>query len=219
MPSSSSSKIKSAIASRGRAQRDISKHYSDVTSSLLDSQLSEGMYGLERKESEEFYGTLSSSLEVLDTLSEGFKQKKELKSDISAFEESLPEGADLRIEKKPTLMDYLSKDKKVKLSDVMYGEDKYYLGERKLGSKYDVAARGKQIIAKDSIDELIGNMEGEKYTSNVNRTLSDFSPELNFDLQKYNSIKLPNVFQQSADDISGSEYKISDKLGQELGWD
>jgi len=215
----SASKIKSAIVSRGIAQRQYSKDYADVSSSLLESQLSQGMYGLEKKESEEFYGTLSSGLETLDTLSEGFKQKKELKSNISAFEESLPEGSDLRIEKKSNLMDWISGE--AKLSDVMYGEDKYYLGERKLGSKYDVAARGKQIIAKDSIDELIGNMEGEKYTSNVNRTLSDFNPQLNFDLKKYQTMLSQSPFQQFSlpkSKVEEKEYFISDEEGQKLGF-
>jgi len=60
-------------------------------------------------------------------------------------------------------------------------------------------------------------MEGEKYTSNVNRTLSDFNPQLKFDLKKYQN--LPSSLQQAADDNSGFSYKISDEEAQKLGYD
>tara|TARA_Y100001963_G_scaffold81252_1_gene112685 strand:+ start:2208 stop:2867 length:660 start_codon:yes stop_codon:yes gene_type:complete len=218
--SKSASKIKSAIASRGTAGRQMSKYYSNVTDSLMKSQFSSQMYELDRKESDAFYGTLASAVEVADTLAQGFEQKKELESDISAFEKSLPEGTDLRLEKKPTLMDYLSKDKKVKLSDVIYGQDEYYLGEKQLGSKYDIAARGKEIKSRELVDKLSDNMFGEKYSSpEFSKTLSDFSPELKFDFEKYSSIKLPDFLSKSADEMGGKEYFISDEQAQQMGWD
>ena len=101
MPKSSSQKIKSAISAKGSAQRQLTADYADVTSSLLDSELSSQEFAIDRKESDEFFSTLYSGLEVADTLSQGWEEKAQIKSDIAAFEGSLPEGtAPMRIEKK-----------------------------------------------------------------------------------------------------------------------
>ena len=179
----SSSKIKSAIRARGTAERELTRDYSDVTSSLLESELSSKEFELDKAESTEAFETLYSGLELADTLSVGFEEKRKLKGDIAAFEGSLPKGASpLRIEKKPTMMDFFSR--KAKLSDVVYGQDEYFLGERSYGSKYDVAARGKKIKALDSVEDLLGSMGGEPFSSDIPRTLGDFNPELKFDFSK-----------------------------------
>lgn len=185
MPKSSSQKIKSAISAKGSAQRQLTADYADVTSSLLDSELSSQEFAIDRKESDEFFSTLYSGLEVADTLSQGFEEKAQIKSDIAAFEGSLPEGtAPMRIEKKTSLMDVFQR--KGKISDYLYGQDEYFVGDRSYGSMYDVSARGKQIKALDSVDDLLGNMPGEAFSTNTPRTLGDFNPELRFDISKYN---------------------------------
>jgi hypothetical protein len=90
----------------------------------------------------------------------------------------------MRIEKKTSLMDVFQR--KGKISDYLYGQDEYFVGDRSYGSMYDVSARGKQIKALDSVDDLLGNMPGEAFSTNTPRTLGDFNPELRFDISKYN---------------------------------
>ena len=79
MASSSSQKIKSAISAKGSAERQLTSDYADVTSSLLDSELSSKEFDLDIKESDEFFNTLYSGLEVADTLSQGWEEKAKLK--------------------------------------------------------------------------------------------------------------------------------------------
>ena len=175
--------LKSAIRSKGTLDRQMGSQLFDATSSLMASDLSAKEFEFEQKEKNAFYNTLYSGLELADTLSVGFEEKRKLKGDIAAFEGSLPKGASpLRIEKKPTMMDFFSR--KAKLSDVVYGQDEYFLGERSYGSKYDVAARGKKIKALDSVEDLLGSMGGEPFSSDIPRTLGDFNPELKFDFSK-----------------------------------
>ena len=183
MASSSSKRIKSAISAKGRAQRQLTADYADVQSSLLDADLSSKEFAIDRKESDEFFSTLYSGLEVADTLSQGFEQKAQIKSDIAAFEDFLPEGVSpLRIEKKTSLMDVFKR--KGKISDYLYGQDEYFVGDKSYGSMYDVAARGKEIKSLDSVKDLLGNMPGETFSSDIPRTLEDFNPELKFDFSK-----------------------------------
>jgi len=184
MASSSSQKIKSAISAKGSAERQLTSDYADVTSSLLDSKLSSKEFDLDIKESDEFFNTLYSGLEVADTLSQGFEEKAKIKSDISSFEGSLPEGiSPMRIKKKTSLMDVFKR--KGKIGDYLYGQDEYFVGDKSYGSMYDVAARGKQIKSLDSVKDLLSGMPGEAFSSD-RPTLRDFNAELNFDMSKYN---------------------------------
>ena len=184
MASSSYKKIKSAISAKGSAERQLTSDYADVTSSLLDSELSSKEFDLDIKESDEFFNTLYSGLEVADTLSQGWEEKAKLKSDIATFETSLPEGiSPMRIEKKTSLMDVFQK--KGKIGDYLYGQDEYFVGDKSYGSMYDVAARGKQIKSLDSVKDLLSGMPGEAFSSD-RLTLGDFNAELNFDMSKYN---------------------------------
>ena len=184
MASSSSQKIKSAISAKGSAERQLTSDYADVTSSLFDSELSSKEFDLDKKESDDFFNTLYSGLEVADTLSQGWEEKAKLKSDIATFEGSLPEGiSPMRIEKKTSLMDVFKR--KGKIGDYLYGQDEYFVGDKSYGSMYDVAARGKQIKSLDSVKDLLSGMPGEAFSSD-RLTLGDFNAELNFDMSKYN---------------------------------
>tara|TARA_R110002124_G_scaffold282214_1_gene457214 strand:+ start:2225 stop:2887 length:663 start_codon:yes stop_codon:yes gene_type:complete len=198
MASSSYKKIKSAISAKGSAERQLTSDYADVTSSLLDSELSSKEFDLDIKESDEFFNTLYSGLEVADTLSQGWEEKAKLKSDIATFETSLPEGiSPMRIEKKTSLMDVFQK--KGKIGDYLYGQDEYFVGDKSYGSMYDVAARGKQIKSLDSVKDLLSGMPGEAFSSDAKITLGDFNPELNFDYSKLHN--------QNNQSIETSPYK------------
>ena len=121
----------------------------------------------------------------------------------------------MRIEKKTSLMDVFQR--KGKISDYLYGQDEYFVGDRKYGSMYDVAARGKQIKALDSVDDLLGNMPGETFSTNTPRTLGDFNPELRFDISKFNTfpnktIEPDPIYQ----DLRGTEDEMG-KLGGGFG--
>ena len=197
MASSSYKKIKSAISAKGSAERQLTSDYADVTSSLFDSELSSKEFDLDRKESDDFFDTLYSGLEVADTLSQGFDEKAKLKSDISTFEGSLPEGTSpMRIEKKTSLMDVFQK--KGKIGDFLYGQDEYFVGDKSYGSMYDVAARGKQIKSLDSVKDLLSGMPGEAFSSD-SPTLEYFNTELNFDYSKLHN--------QNNQSIETSPYK------------
>jgi len=157
MASSSSRKIKSAIGAKGRAERQLTSDYFDISTSLIDAQESAELFKIDRAESDTLYEFGFSALELSDTLAQSFEEQSKIKSDIAAFETSLPEGvAPLRVEKKPSLMDVINpwSKQKATLSDYLYGQDEYFVGERSFGSKYDVAARGKHIKSLDLVDDL-----------------------------------------------------------------
>tara|TARA_R110000787_G_scaffold49208_1_gene118208 strand:+ start:1409 stop:2056 length:648 start_codon:yes stop_codon:yes gene_type:complete len=215
MASSSSQKIKSAISAKGSAERQLTSDYADVTSSLLDSELSSKEFDLDIKESDEFFNTLYSGLEVADTLSQGWEEKAKLKSDIDTFEGSLPEGiSPMRIEKKTSLMDVFQK--KGKIGDYLYGQDEYFVGDKSYGSMYDVAARGKQIKSLDSVKDLLSGMPGEAFSSD-RTTLRDFNLELNFDMSKYNTFPNKTIDPDPIyQDLRGTEDEMG-KLGGGFG--
>jgi len=216
MASSSSRKIKSAIGAKGRAERQLTSDYFDVTSHLLDAQSSEQEYKSDRAESEELYSFLSSGVETFDTLSQGFQDKAQMESDIEAFEGSLFEGeAPLRVEKKPSLMDVLNpwSDKKVKLSDYLSGQDEYFVGEKSFGTKYDVAARGKQIKSLEFADELTSKVTGE---SRINKSkypeTLDIPEGFEFDFKKLYSMvgKGLDINKSTTSTIPSLDYNLGD---------
>ena len=165
--------LKSAIRSKGTLDRQMGSQLFDATSSLMASDLSAKEFEFEQ-------------------ISQSFQDKKELQSNIKSFEDSLPRDPEspsgkklgLRKEEKTSLMDVFKREGKI--SDFLYGQDEYFVGEKSYGSKYDVAARGKQIKALDAADELLNKLSGDKYISKSPTKLGDFNTQLNFDLSKYN---------------------------------
>jgi len=149
-----SKKIKSAIRSKGSSQREFSKNLADVRSSLQESDFSNKLFDLKSKERESKYDLAYSALDLGSTLASSLEQRSELKSNIKEFEGSLKDTQEMRIEKKPSLIDVFKK--KGSLSSYLQG-DQYYLGDKSLGSKYDVAALGSEIKSKREASLLMSN--------------------------------------------------------------
>ena len=158
---STAAKIKSAIRSRGASQRNITEQLAGVTEELLKAQESSNLARMRQQEYDRMFGTLSSGLELGSTIVESVKQDAKLQKDIESFEQSLPLEArsQYRVEKADiSLMDVLKR--KNTLTDFLSQEDKYFLGQRELGSKYDVAARGQEIRSKSLVKNLLESTDG-----------------------------------------------------------
>jgi len=216
--------LKSAIRSKGTLDRQMGSQLFDATSSLMASDLSTKEFEFKQKERDTFYNTLYSGLELSDTISQSFQDKAKLQGDIKSFEDSLPRDPEspsgkklgLRKEKKTSLMDVFKREGKI--SDFLYGQDEYFVGEKSYGSKYDVAARGKQIKALDAADELLNKLSGDKYTSKSPTKLGDFNTQLNFDHSKYNALNL-NQNNQSIETspYAPESYRLSDEHMETMG--
>ena len=156
-----SSQIKSAIVSRGQSQRQLTGQLAGVTEQLLKAQESSNLAKIKEQEIGKMFGTLSSGLELSSTIVEKVKQDVKLKKDIESFEQSLPLEArqQYRVEEADiSLMDVFKQ--KNTLTEFLSQEDKYFLGKRELGSKYDVAARGQEINSKSLVKNLLVSTDG-----------------------------------------------------------
>jgi uncharacterized FlaG/YvyC family protein len=178
-----SAQIKSAIRSRGASQRDITKQLAGVTEQLQRAEESANLFRLREAEIAKTTGTLSSALELGSTYLEGVALKQELEDSRMDFEQSLPEGVreagGVKMVRGPksSLMDVFTGT--ASLSDYLYGQETYMLGERKLGTKYDVAALGKQAKAMqqgDLLDQFFGGEPLPK--SKVSRELGMQQPSI-----------------------------------------
>lgn len=178
--------IKSAIASRGASQRGITRQLAGVTEQLQKAEEASRLSQMREKEIQTMFGTLSSGLELSSTIAEGIKRDAQLRKDIESFEQSLPSEArqEYRIEKaNVSLMDVFRGDKKI--TDFISQEDRYFLGERELGSKYDVAARGQEIRSKSLVKNLLESTDG--FSMMDTRPKFDAKlkePKLNIDMGK-----------------------------------
>ena len=182
-----SKQIKSAIRSSGASKRQFMGSAFEMKNFLEQADSSSKMYDLKSKQSEEKYNTIFSGLDLLSTISEGIEQKKELQSNIGEFEKSLGDNQKFRIEKKPNLMDVLTK--KSSMTDYLAG-DQYFVGDKSYGSKYDVSALGEasksQRLSEEALrlsksienNSVIGdlNLEVPKVDS-INGRPSELSPE------------------------------------------
>jgi len=178
-----SAQIKSAIRSRGASQRDITEQLAGVTEQLQRAEESANLFKLREAEIAKTTGTLSSALELGSTYLEGVALKQELKDSMMDFEQSLPEGVreagGVKMVRGPksSLMDVFTGT--ASLSDYLYGQETYMLGERKLGTKYDVAALGKQAKAMQQADLLDQFFGGEPLPkSKVSRELGMERPSI-----------------------------------------
>lgn len=175
--------IKSAIASRGASQRDITKQLAGVTEQLQKAEESSRLAEMREQEIGRGFGTLYSALEVGATALEGIRQKQELESNIEAFEQSLPEsvrqagGVTVERGDRSSLMDVFTGT--ASMSDYLYGQEKYMLGERELGTKYDVVAMGEKAKAMrqgDLLDQFFGGEPLPKST--ISRELGMERPSI-----------------------------------------
>ena len=178
-----SAQIKSAIRSRGASQRDITEQLAGVTEQLQRAEESANLFKLREAEIAKTTGTLSSALELGSTYLEGVALKQELEDSMMDFERLLPEGVreagGVKMVRGPksSLMDVFTGT--ASLSDYLYGQETYMLGERKLGTKYDVAALGKQAKAMQQADLLEQFFGGEPLPkSTISRELGMERPSI-----------------------------------------
>jgi len=177
------SQIKSAVSKRGAAQRGITKQLAGVTEQLQKAEQSSRLAQMREQEIGRGFGTLYSALEVGATALEGIRQKQELESNIEAFEQSLPEsvrqagGVTVERGDRSSLMDVFTGT--ASMSDYLYGQERYMLGERELGTKYDVAAMGEKAKAMrqgDLLDQFFGGEPLPKST--ISRELGMERPSI-----------------------------------------
>ena len=184
--------IKSSIKSIGASERSLSKDLSEVIKSLTEGKESAAISEFEEKEIGKAFDTTATFGEAADSTWSLLQQKGELESNIKFFEESLPDSAKkaggIRKEtvKQPSIWNVLKGD--ASLSEVAFqrsqGDERYFLGDKPLGSKYDVSALGKRARALQADDTLdIFDFGDELPESNISRTLPSM-PSLDFDFSK-----------------------------------
>jgi hypothetical protein len=182
------SKIKSAIRTRGASQRKLAGDLSAVSSTLLEAEVDSSLNALKQQQSDQFFSTLSSGLEAASSFGERLKQRRDLKENVEAFKTSLPDEAKekFRIEKAPSLMDVFKKKTGISeylSSKVNMEQDQYFLGERKLGSQYDVAARGKSILSEKAVEDLLELTDDPSMMDMTTPSLNMEMPKMNFDFK------------------------------------
>jgi hypothetical protein len=203
---STAAKIKSAIRSRGASQRNITEQLAGVTEQLQRAEESANLFKLREAEIAKTTGTLSSALELGSTYLEGVALKQELEDSMMDFERLLPEGVreagGVKMVRGPksSLMDVFTGT--ASLSDYLYGQETYMLGERKLGTKYDVAALGKQAKAMEQADLLDQFFGGEPLPK------STISRELGMERPSIDVTKLYGDFEQKTSMMD----KVGDKV-------
>jgi hypothetical protein len=203
---STAAKIKSAIRSQGASQRDITEQLAGVTEQLQRAEESANLFKLTEAEIAKTTGTLSSALELGSTYLEGVALKQELQDSMMDLERLLPEGVreagGVKMVRGPksSLMDVFTGT--ASLSDYLYGQETYMLGERKLGTKYDVAALGKQAKAMQQADLLDQFFGGEPLPK------STISRELGMERPSIDVTKLYGDFEQKPSMMD----KVGDKV-------
>ena len=179
-------KIKSAIRSKSSGERRILSSLADVSSSLMSAKESSMMFDLEQQEKKSMYDTLYSGLELAGTIKGGIEQKQEIATGIKRFKEALPENLreDFRMEK-TTLSDVL-KGKKGSLTSYLTGKEEYFIGDKSIGSQYDVSARGDEIFSKRLAKNLLEMTEGESLMDKPTPTLQPMQ-------SGYGTINISNI--------------------------
>lgn len=163
--------IKSAIRSKAGNERRIMSSLADVSSSLMSAKESSMMFDLEQQEKRTMYDTLYSGMELGQTIVGGIEQKREIAQGVERFKEALPSDLkkDFRMEK-TSLSDVL-KGKKGSLTSYLTGKQEYFIGDKSLGSQYDVSARGDEIFSKRMAKNLLEMTEGESLMDRPTPTL------------------------------------------------
>ena len=163
--------IKSEIRSKSGSERRIMSSLADVSSSLMSAKESSMMFDLEQQEKRTMYDTLYSGMELGQTIVGGIEQKREIAQGVERFKEALPSDLrkDFRMEK-TSLSDVL-KGKKGSLTSYLTGKQEYFIGDKSLGSQYDVSARGDEIFSKRMAKNLLEMTEGESLMDRPTPTL------------------------------------------------
>jgi len=180
------SQIKSAIRSKAGSERRIMSSLADVSSSLMSAKESSMMFDLEQQEKRTMYDTLYSGIELGETIIGDIEQKREIAQGVERFKEELPSDLkkDFRMEK-TSLSDVL-KGKKGSLTSYLTGKQEYFIGDKSLGSQYDVSARGDEIFSKRMAKNLLEMTEGESLIDRPTPTLQPMQ-------EGYGTINISNI--------------------------
>ena len=205
-------KIKSAIRSKSSGERRILSSLADVSSSLMSAKESSMMFDLEQQEKKGMEDTLYSGLELAGTIKGGIEQKQEIATGIKRFKEALPENLreDFRMEK-TTLSDVL-KGKKGSLTSYLTGKEEYFIGDKSIGSQYDVSARGDEIFSKKLTKNLLESTEGAPLMDRPTPTLAPME-SMKFDMSKIGRMK-PSSIQVNQEP---NRYELEEKDYEEFG--
>tara|TARA_R110001599_G_scaffold58253_1_gene160551 strand:+ start:2125 stop:2787 length:663 start_codon:yes stop_codon:yes gene_type:complete len=189
--------IKSAIRSKSTGQRKMMSSLADVGSSLMSAKESSMMFDLKQQEKNTMYDTLYSGLELGETIVGDIEQKKEIATGVERFKEALSEDLrkDFRMEK-TSLSDVL-KGKKGSLTSYLTGKQEYFIGDKSIGSQYDVSARGDEIFSKKLAKNLLEMTEGESLMDKPTPTLPSIN-SMKFDMSKIGGMK-PSSIQVNED--------------------
>ena len=189
--------IKSAIRSKSTGQRKMMSSLADVGSSLMSAKESSMMFDLKQQEKNTMYDTLYSGLELGETIVGDIEQKKEIATGVERFKEALSEDLrkDFRMEK-TSLSDVL-KGKKGSLTSYLTGKQEYFIGDKSIGSQYDVSARGDEIFSKKLAKNLLEMTEGESLMDKPTPTLPSIN-SMKFDMSKIGGMK-PSCIQVNED--------------------
>lgn len=212
--------IKSAIRSKAGSERRIMSSLADVSSSLMSAKESSMMFDLEQKEKRTMYDTLYSGLELGETIIGNIEQKREIAQGVERFKEALSPDLrkDFRMEK-TSLSDVL-KGKKGSLTSYLTGKQEYFIGDKSLGSQYDVSARGDEIFSKRMAKNLLEMTEGESlmdrptpiFKSSLNLD-EEGNPILNTNFKSIGKMK-PSTMQVNQEP---SEYRLGEKEESQFG--
>jgi hypothetical protein len=189
--------IKSAIRSKATSQRRMMSSLADMSSSLMSAKQSSMMFDLEQQDKKTMYDTLYSGMELGETIIGDIQQKREIAQGIERFKESLPSDLrkDFRMEK-ASLSDVI-KGKKGSLTSYLTGKQEYFIGDKSLGSQYDVSARGDEIFSKRIAKNLLDMTEGESLIDKPTPTLPSIE-SMKFDISKIGGMK-PSTMQVNQD--------------------
>tara|TARA_R100001163_G_C4986670_1_gene140782 strand:- start:55 stop:756 length:702 start_codon:yes stop_codon:yes gene_type:complete len=208
--------IKSAIRSKAGSERRILSSLADVSSSLMSAKESSMMFDLEQQEKRTMYDTLYSGMELGQTIVGGIEQKREIAQGVERFKEALPSDLrkDFRMEE-TSLSDVL-KGKKGSLTSYLTGKQEYFIGDKSLGSQYDVSARGDEIFSKRMAKNLLEMTEGESLMDRPTPTLQPMQAGYgtinisNINKMKPSTMQVKDISTDIDYDLFGGETKTED---------
>lgn len=200
--------LKSSLRKRTSAQKDLFQGKFDTFQGISDAGFTEESFKFDQSEKTKMFNTLYSGLELADTIKASMDQKKETMQSVEDFKSSLGEGKDLDVDKKTTLMDLLSRKEGSTISDYLYGQDTYSVGDKKIGSLYDVAAMGKQQKSKQIAELFLSKIDKSEslYTPSFNPDEMTMDSSINFNSSLYNPVgekEISNII-----DLRGQEESL-----------
>ena len=206
--------IKSAIRSQSSAKRGMMSSLADVSSSLLSAQESSKMFDIKQQQKESMYNFAYSGLELAETISGGIQQKRETAQGVERFKEALSPDLKKDFRMKKTSLSDVLKGKKGSLTSYLTGKQEYFLGDKSLGSQYDVSARGDEIFSKKLAKNLLDMTEGESLMDRPTPTLPSMQEGYGtININKLGKMK-PSTMQVNQEP---SEYRLGEKDYKQFG--